>query len=223
MPKKLTPAVAYLRTSSAANVGTDKDSGQRQRMAIEKYARANGFRLIDEFYDEAVSGADSIEDRAGFSDLLDKIEGNGVRTVIVEDASRFAREMLVQEMGVLALKQRGVKVLTSSGDDLTETDDPSKVMIRQMMAAFAQFEKNRLVAKLAAARKRKREKYGRCEGRKPIKETAPEAVALAKQLHRSRKGSRKSLRVISAELATQGYVNERGAPYNPKSVSAMVA
>ncbi len=222
MPKKLVPAVAYLRTSSAANVGQDKDSGQRQRLAIERYARANGFKVVGEFYDEAVSGADSIEDRAGFSDLLDKIESNGVRTVIVEDASRFAREMLVQEMGVLALKQRGVQVLTSTGDDLTETDDPSKVMVRQMMAAFAQFEKNRLVAKLAAARKRKREKFGRCEGRKPLSQTAPEAVVLACQLYRKRKGGRMSLRSISAELAAQGYVNELGNAYNPKSVSAMV-
>ena len=37
----------------------------------------------------AVSGADPIEGRPGFAALLDKIEGNGVRTVIVEDASRF--------------------------------------------------------------------------------------------------------------------------------------
>ena len=45
-----------------------------------------------EFYDAAVSGADPIQDRPGFAALLDRIEGNGVRTVIVEDASRFARE-----------------------------------------------------------------------------------------------------------------------------------
>jgi len=29
--KELIPAVAYLRTSSAANTGGDKDSGKRQR------------------------------------------------------------------------------------------------------------------------------------------------------------------------------------------------
>ena len=35
---------------------------------------------------------DPIQDRPGFAALLDRIEGNGVRTVIVEDASRFARD-----------------------------------------------------------------------------------------------------------------------------------
>ena len=40
--KELIKAVAYLRTSSAANVGADKDSEKRQRAAIEAFARAAG-------------------------------------------------------------------------------------------------------------------------------------------------------------------------------------
>jgi len=36
------------------------------------------------------SGADPIEGRKGFEVVLDRVENNGVRTVIVEDASRFA-------------------------------------------------------------------------------------------------------------------------------------
>jgi hypothetical protein len=32
-----------------------------------------------------------------------------------------------------------------------------------------------------------------------------------------------SLRAISTALAEQGHVNERGKPFNPKSVAAMVA
>jgi hypothetical protein len=38
MAKGLQPAVAYLRTSSAANVGADKDSDKRQRSAIAAFA-----------------------------------------------------------------------------------------------------------------------------------------------------------------------------------------
>src|SRR5689334_4926634 len=36
------------------------------------------------------------------------------------------------------------------------------------------------------ARKRKREREGRCEGRKPLSETKPEVVALARKLRRRR-------------------------------------
>ncbi len=51
---KKVEAVAYIRTSSAANVGADKDSDKRQRAAIEGYAKRAGFVLIDEFNDAAV-------------------------------------------------------------------------------------------------------------------------------------------------------------------------
>ena len=121
-----------MRTSSATNVGADKDSEKRQRISIEAFAKARGLEIVDWFYDPAVSGADPIEVRPGFSALLDRIEGNGVRTVVVEDASRFARDLVAQELGLLLLIKRDVWVLTVSGDDLTDTSDPSRVMMRQM-------------------------------------------------------------------------------------------
>ena len=61
MSKRLQPAVAYLRTSSAVNVGADKDSDKRQRAAIEAFAGRAGFTIAAEYYDAAVSGADHID------------------------------------------------------------------------------------------------------------------------------------------------------------------
>src|SRR6266851_205152 len=153
---KMVEAVAYIRTSSAANVGADKDSDKRQRAAIEGFAKRAGFALVGEFNDAAVSGADPIESRAGFAALLDRIEGNGVRTVIVEDASRFARDLMTQELGVVVLIARGVRVFTANGDELTDSSDPTRVMMRQIAGAFHQYEKSRLVARLRVARERTR-------------------------------------------------------------------
>lgn len=219
-----TKAVAYLRTSSAANVGPDRDSDQRQRDAIAAFARRCGFAVVSEFYDAAVSGADPINARPGFAALLDAIEGNGVRTVIVEDASRFARDLITQELGILALVERGVTVLTSSGDDLTATDDAMKVAMRQIAGAFAQLEKARLVGKLKAARDRKRSTGAKVEGRKGHADLRPDVVALAKRLYRAspKTGKRRSLREIAAELAKAGHLNERGKPYAAQSVKSML-
>jgi DNA invertase Pin-like site-specific DNA recombinase len=216
-------AVAYTRTSSAANVGADKDSEKRQRLAIESFARRAGFNLVCEFTDAAVSGADPIEARRGFTALLDRIEGNNVKTVIVEDASRFARELMTQELGILTLINRGVRVLTVSGDDLTDSSDPSRVMMRQIAGAFHQYEKARLVAKLKAARQRKKERAGKCEGRKSWIEVNPELVREARRLRRrSPKGRQRSLREVAAELANLGYVNERGVRFSASSVQSML-
>jgi len=51
MARKQIHAISYLRTSSSSNVGTDKDSDKRQRAAITAFAKANGFVVVDEFYD----------------------------------------------------------------------------------------------------------------------------------------------------------------------------
>lgn len=211
-------ALAYLRTSSAANVGGDSDT--RQREAIAAYAARNGVQIVGEYYDAAVSGADPIETRPGFAAMLDRIEGNGVRLVLTEDASRFARSVLVSELGLLMLQQRGVRVVTASGDDLTATDDPTRVAMRQVAMAFAQLEKARLVAKLKGARDRASEAAGRrVEGRKAV--LVGEGLALARRLRRAspKTGKRLSWRDVAAELAAAGHVNpETGRPFSHEAV-----
>jgi DNA invertase Pin-like site-specific DNA recombinase len=101
-----------------------------------------------------------------------------VRVVIVEDAFRFARELMTQELGIIALVQRGVRVLTANGDDLTDRSDPSRKMIRQIAGAFAEYEKARLIFRHTWDRVRAEQ--GHCEGRKPVPaETVADARKLA--------------------------------------------
>lgn len=194
-------AIAYLRTSSAANVGKDKDSDKRQRAAIDAYATASGLQVVDEFYDAAVSGADPVDTRPGFGAMLDRIEGNGVRLVLVEDASRFARDLMVQEAGLAMLVSRGVRVLTSSGDDLTDTTDPMRKMLRQIVGAVMEAEKARLVAKLRAARDRKAAQTGKpCGGRTHD----AERLAALRELRSADPDA--PYRVLSERLAERGFL-----------------
>lgn len=93
--------------------------------------------------------------RPGFSELLDRVECNGVRVVIVEDASRLARDVLTSEIMLLSLIQRGVTVYASNGENLIETDDHIKNAMRQIAGVFSELGKKRLVAKLHVAHKRK--------------------------------------------------------------------
>jgi DNA invertase Pin-like site-specific DNA recombinase len=223
MAKRVEPAVAYLRTSSAANVGADKDSDKRQRAAIEAFAKQAGFTIIAEYYDKAVSGADRIDERPGFTQMLQRLAADGAKTIIVESPDRFARDLAVQLAGHDMLKELGLSIIPASAPDFFTEDTPTAVLVRQVLGAIAQFEKASAVAKLAAARKRKREREGRCEGRKPLSQTRPEVVALARRLRRRRpKGGQLSLREVSKELAARGFLNELGKPYAAKSVASMM-
>lgn len=217
-----TKVISYLRTSSATNTGSEKDSEARQRQAIAQYASTNGFEIVDSFYDAAVSGTDALETRPGFAALLDRIEANGVRTVLLEDSSRLARDLLTQELGLAKLQALGVAVLTSGGEDLTQTVDPIKVAMRQIVGAFSQLEKARLVAKLKHARDAKRALTGRCEGRKPICQREPMACARANAIA-NEKLFRPSLRKIANQLYNEGFKSVTRKPYSAEVIKTMIA
>lgn len=224
MARETRKAVAYLRTSSRTNVGPDKDSDKRQLAAIHGYAKAAGFEIVGEYYDAAVSGADPITDRPGFTEMLARLLSNGARTIIVESPDRFARDLLVQITGHDLLQRQGITLIPASAPAHFTESTPTAELIRNVLGAVAQFEKANLVAKLAAARKRQRQATGKCEGRKSHAEARPEAVQLAKALRRRRpKGGVMSLRAIADELAARGFVNENGKTFNQKSVAAMLA
>jgi DNA invertase Pin-like site-specific DNA recombinase len=224
-PKALkAKAVAYIRTSSAANVGTDKDSDKRQRTAITAFAKQTSHELVAEFNDAAVSGADHLDTRPGFAELLAYIASNGARTVIVETASRFARDLMVQEVGFAKLKALGITLIAADSPHSFLDDTPTSKLIRQILGAVSEFDKAMVVAKLKGARDRKRVLTGKkVEGRKSHAELRPELVVLVRQLRRKRpKGGQRSLRDISAELAQRGHLNERGQPFSAASINSML-
>jgi DNA invertase Pin-like site-specific DNA recombinase len=217
-------AVTYIRTSSAANVGVEKDSDKRQRHAIAAFAKPAGLELVGEFNDAAVSGADHIETRPGFVAMLAYVASNGARTIIVETASRFARDLMVQEVGFAKLQALGIKLVAADSPQSFLDDTPTSKLIRQILGAVSEFDKAMVVAKLKGARERKRVITGKkVEGRKSHAELKPEVVALVRQLHRKRpKGGQRSLREISAELAALGFMNERGNAYSAASINSML-
>jgi hypothetical protein len=45
--------------------------------------------------------------------MLARIAGNGVRTVIVETANRFARDLMVQEVGFAMLRGLGITLVAA--------------------------------------------------------------------------------------------------------------
>lgn len=220
-------AVAYFRTSSASNVGDDKDSLRRQQEAVRGYAKRHGITLEAEYYDAAVSGADPVNERAGFSELLGRIAGNCVGAVLVEEASRFARDLAVQMTGHELLKRMGVDLVPVNAPDHFTDETPTAIMVRQILGAVSQFEKAQLVLKLKGARQRKRKAEGRCEGRKPVPDgVVKEARRLARKNPKT--GHRRSLREIAAALSNAGHtVIERGAlsgkAYGPESIKRMLA
>lgn len=210
-------AVAYLRVSGFGQV--EGDGFPRQRDTCDQYAARNGMAIVGEYRDEACSGCTDADAREGFGAMIERIAGNGVRVVLVERADRLARDLIVGETLIATLRKLGVKVIEAcSGLDLTDTTDPSRILIRQVLGAVAEFNRREIVGKLAKARRRIREATGRCEGRKPYGFTEAESQGLTRLLELVH-GKRLSLRKAAETLNIESVPTRGGKPWTPFAVA----
>ena len=212
--------VGYARTSSQSNVGSDRDSEQRQRLAIEGYAERASMRVAAWFYDAGQSGADAIDARPGFARMLQWCAENGVKTIVVENATRFARDLIVQEVGFNMLTKAGFKLVAADNPESFLADGPTATLIRQILGAVSQFEKSGIVQKLKGARERKSAALGdQCSGRgRSYAAGRPELVAAARSLADGR-----SLRAIGCELAARGFHTATGRPFGAEQIKLLLS
>lgn len=172
-------AFGYVRVSGDAQA--EKDGPARQEIAIKSFCGNNGLQCAEFFSDLGVSGTIEGMDRPGFFRMLEACKKSGVQVVVVEKLDRLARDLIVSEMMIREFRSHGIALYsTDQGKvDLVSTDaDPSRKFIRQIFSAVAEYDKSCLVLRLRAARQRKKEETGRCEGRKAYGKDNPEKRVL---------------------------------------------
>jgi DNA invertase Pin-like site-specific DNA recombinase len=93
---KQTSVVTYVRCSGGGQV--EGDTVPRQREAVARFAKSAGMVVVREFSDLGVSGTKELVDRPGLTDLLAFVTANGINAVVVENADRWARDLVVGEI-----------------------------------------------------------------------------------------------------------------------------
>jgi len=208
-----TKVFAYLRVSDISQVrdkdGKPKDGYTRQEKACTDYAN-NHDMVIVQVYKEAISGTKDTEYRPELAALMVSLEKNhhGVKTVIIERLDRLARDYFIQETILRDLQSKGFTLISANVNepDLC-SDDPTRVLVRTMLGGIAAYEKSMLVAKLRAARDRKRLATGRCEGRTQYVDTTEgrQLIHYIKSLHKKRKDYKQlTLQQIANQLNAEG-------------------
>ena len=217
-------AAAYYRTSSRTNVGFDKDSLSRQQNAVSQYAKANGIQIVREYYDEAVSGADPIDIRDGFSTMLAEMEATGATAILVESASRFARDLSVQILGHQKLQELGFDLIAVDSPSAFTDDTPTAELVRSLLGAVSSFERATVVARLKSGRERKKMLTGKGQGRKSLTEVFPDLSVKAKRLRRKspKTGKRLSYDKVAEALFAAGYATSKGNRYSASTVKSLV-
>lgn len=221
-----TRAYSYLRVSSKAQAADDKDGFPRQRAAIIAFAAENDIEIVGEFA-EKITGRTESMDRPMFRELLDCVQNRRdvgtdlVEVIIVERQDRLARDLLVGELLLETCRKQRLKVYSADQglvDVATDDTDPTRILIRQIMGALAQWDRSTLVRKLRAGRERSARNKGvaRVEGRKAYGELPGEAAA--KKLMADWREEGHTFEHIADELNAEGFVDRRGRPWQTSQV-----
>jgi DNA invertase Pin-like site-specific DNA recombinase len=193
-------AFAYLRVSSEGQV--DGDGFPRQREAIKKWAASHNVKIVRWFEERGVSGAKELTDRPALSELMVALMSNGVRLAVVEKLDRIARDQMVQEGIIQSLLKEGFELASAAaGEENLCGNEPGRKLMRTIMGAIAEYDKQMIVLKLRAARSRTKAKEGRCEGRKPFGHYDGEAAILGRirELHTQGSNYEKAAQTLNAE------------------------
>lgn len=214
----------YIRVSGKSQI--EGDGPDRQRERIKEFADKHGLEFAGEYFEAGVSGTKEGMDRPKFAELIETHDAyeKPIKIIIVERLDRLARDLMISEMILSECRKRKIKVFAVDQgaliDMATDGDDPTRILIRQLLGALAQWEKSMLVKKLATARARIRKEKGKCEGIAAYGEKPGEIHILTMMKNLRESGMR--MDIIATMLNEQHLFNRSGDPWNRKSVFSVL-
>lgn len=127
-----------MKVALYARVSTEEQNARRQVESMRDYAARNGWEIYKEYIDEGVSGAK--ESRPAFNDLLEDMRQYRFNTVVVTKLDRIGRSLKHIITLFEEFKTKGVNFVATT-QNIDTTTSAGKLQL-QIMAAFAEFERN---------------------------------------------------------------------------------
>ena len=202
-------AVIYARYSSHSQT---EQSIEGQLHDCYAYAEKNGYRIIGEYIDRALTGKS--DDRPDFQRMIKDAEKRQFQVVLVWKLDRFARNRYDSAMYKRILKKYGVRVISVMENI---TDSPEGIILEGMLEALAEYYSANLSENIRRGQQESIKK-GLFPGRSP-------PMGYRIQDHRlvpderfapivlevyTRYGSGETLLDISADLNARGYRTRQG-------------
>jgi DNA invertase Pin-like site-specific DNA recombinase len=225
------PVYGIIRVSTTEQAAEGRTSLDDQRNRVTGAAMTNGWAVDHIYADEGVSGSTPLAERPEGGRMFRALKAGDV--VIAAKMDRLFRSAQDALNTVDKFKKAGVKlILVDMGTDPVTENGVSK-MLFTVLAAMAEFEKGRILERMADGRKGKKAKGGHTGGQAPygfrveglgrdavLVEKPGEQVVLsrAKALYAS--GS--SLRGVVQALAREGFVSRSGTPFQATQIMRMV-
>lgn len=216
--------VIYLRVSTDKQVDSGLGLEAQRDMCLRVVPKGS---QVLEFADEGFSGALEIEKRPALIQALDCLEKGDF--LIVAKRDRIGRDPIVNAMIERAVERKKSKIMTASGD-VRDDNDPSSILMRRMVDAFAEYERLIIGARTKVAlqvKKKKGERVGRipygyklADNGVLLQENTDEQYNL--KLMRQLKQDGMSFREIANEMNFYNRMNREGS-WNHVSIYRVMA
>jgi DNA invertase Pin-like site-specific DNA recombinase len=199
-------AVAYIRVSTEEqHLGPEA-----QLAAINIWASRYNVTVVAVHRDIGVSGGAPLADCPGLMTALEDLGGHGAGLLVVAKRDRLARDVMKAAMVEARAEALGARVTSAAGEG--DGTDPSAKLMRQIIDAFAEYERALIKARTTAALAAKKVKgeriggipygFSDMDGKLIPNEDERTIIRLAKEL--SSNGL--SMRGICAKFASEGTV-----------------
>lgn len=180
-------AVIYARVSSSS----DRQDTTRQVEDLKRFAEANQLSVVKVF-EEHISGAKKIEERAVLTECLDYCTSHSVKFLLLSELSRLGRSTLQVLRSLERLHEAGVSVFIQNLGLYSLQEDgkvnPIASILITVLAEMSNIERSNIQYRLNSGRSQyiaNGGKLGRKEGyRKPddeLKEQYKNAIALLRK------------------------------------------
>jgi len=155
-------AVGYVRVST-----DDQElSPDAQRHQLETWCAREGVDLVAVHVDQGVSGAAELGKRPGLAEAIADLPVQRAGVLIVAKLDRLARDVSKNAAIEHLVAENGAKIRTTDG--VANNDSPEGQLLRNMMGAFAQYERELIAMRTQVALASKRRNGKRWNCRAPI-------------------------------------------------------
>ena len=152
-----------------ARVSTSQQDFTHQLTSLRAYAKEHHYQVVKE-YTETISGNKKVAERQALSELLEDVEKNQVKKILVFECSRLSRRALDFLSIIEKLNERGVSVfILQNGLETLLPDgkvNPIASLVLGIMSQFNSMERDLIRARMANGYKHFREDEGGKVGRK---------------------------------------------------------
>lgn len=214
-------AVIYARYSSERQT---EQSIEGQLTVCKKFARDNGFVILDEYIDRAMTGTN--DNRLAFQKMIRDSARQEWQYVIVYKGDRFSRNRIESAIHKKTLRDNGVK-LVSATENIP--DSPEGIILESLLEGMAEYYSAELSQKVKRGLNESRQKKQFTGGfllygwdlvdKKPVINDSEAAVVLGVHIDYA---DGKTARYIEERLAREGVRDKRGNLFDMKAIYRML-